>query len=546
MRFIPNVAIRRDVLTSSEDTIGCHCRSGLELWYHRPRHSCSALVAPMIACQISRSIFLVCGVLLAGGCEDNPSSRDATVTTAVQGSSVPSPRVAQFCGHCHAFPQPHTFARSEWRAEVAQGFRFYEVAENLKLDVPTEDEVVAFYESAAPENIPEPLPQDVEESSIFRSKVRADDSVAMSISGVFPGAHAGELWACDMRTATIYRSEETGRFSEAVRPVECANPCRLNWADLDRDGQSELLVSDLGSFFPQDHLNGAVWKLDPLADWKCTPVIQGISRVADVQPGDLDRDGDLDLVVAEFGWRRTGRLLVLWNPGHSDFTTWKQEVIDPRHGAIDVPLIDLDGDGHLDIVALLSQEFEMVVAYLNRGEGQFEQKVIFAANEPSFGSSGIEIVDFDQDGDSDVILSNGDSFDSSYVKPFHGVRWLENVGRYPFVAHDVVRMAGVHRTVAGDIDLDGDLDLASVSLLPPSVMQKRKGLPSIIWMENQGNDQFLSHVMEVDAAHHASCELNDVDQDGDLDIVATNFRWQEETGPPVTWFINQKRLPPPQ
>ena len=40
-------------------------------------------------------------------------------------------------------------------------------------------------------------------------------------------------------------------------------------------------------------------------------LLDGLGRVADVQPADFDRDGDLDLVVAEFGWRETGRLLML-------------------------------------------------------------------------------------------------------------------------------------------------------------------------------------------------------------------------------------------
>jgi hypothetical protein len=99
-------------------------------------------------------------------------------------------------------------------------------------------------------------------------------------------------------------------------------------------------------------------------------------------------------------------------------------------------------------------------------------------------------------------------------------------------------MAGVHRAVAGDIDLDGDLDLAAVSLLPPSVRQRWSGLPSIVWLERTAQG-FVTHVVETDSADHATCDLVDLDSDGDLDLVTTNFRWQEETGPPVTWYINE-------
>ena len=72
---------------------------------------------------------------------------------------------------------------------------------------------------------------------------------------------------------------------------------------------------------------------------------------------------DVDLIVAEFGWRKTGRILLLENPGNIGTTPeFRMHELDSRHGAIHVPAADLNGDGRLDFVALISQEHETVVA----------------------------------------------------------------------------------------------------------------------------------------------------------------------------------------
>src|SRR5688572_26240056 len=55
--------------------------------------------------------------------------------------------------------------------------------------------------------------------------------------------------------------------------------------------------------------------------------------------------------------------------------------------------------------------------------------------DPSFGGSGIELVDFDGDGDLGVLYTNGDTFDSFFVKPYHGVRWIENQGDGKWADH---------------------------------------------------------------------------------------------------------------
>ena len=107
-----------------------------------------------------------------------------------------------------------------------------------------------------------------------------------------------------------------------------------------------------------------------------TPTGGGTSITLSFQ--DLDGDGDLDLVVAEFGLVKSGRILLLENQGVSNQTpNFEVRVLDPRHGAIHTPVVDLNRDGLLDFVALISQEHETVDAFLNDGQGGFTKEIIF-------------------------------------------------------------------------------------------------------------------------------------------------------------------------
>ena len=141
--------------------------------------------------------------------------------------------------------------------------------------------------------------------------------------------------------------------------ADVPNPCHVAACDLDGDKQEELVVADLGSFRPSDHNYGRVlWVPAGLsaetADFKVLDSDMG--RVADARPGDFDQDGDQDLVVAEFGWHDTGKILLLENQGmKAGRPQMLRHVIDQRHGAIHTIPTDLNGDGRLDFVALLAR-----------------------------------------------------------------------------------------------------------------------------------------------------------------------------------------------
>ena len=155
-------------------------------------------------------------------------------------------------------------------------------------------------------------------------------------------------------------------------------------------------------------------------------------------------DGKPDIAVAAFGWHAKGEIALLRNRtvGGGE-PTFERTKLDPRAGAIHVVPADIDGDGQLDIVALIAQEHEAVVAFLGDGKGGYlAARTLYAAPHPNWGSSGIQVVDLDKDGDLDVLMTNGDMFDDDILKPYHGIQWLENKGRLRFEAASPGRARG--------------------------------------------------------------------------------------------------------
>jgi hypothetical protein len=240
-----------------------------------------------------------------------------------------------------------------------------------------------------------------------------------------------------------------------------------------------------------------------------------IARVSDVRAGDLDGDGDMDLAVGQFGYD-DGETRWMENAGNWVFTSHNLQHLS---GPINVEIIDIDKDGDLDIISLVSQEWEEIYAYINDGKGNFQAKLLFGSSNEDFGSSGIYMCDLDQDGDMDILYTNGDAFD--YIppqgRPWHGVQWLENKGSLKFEFHRICNFTGAYNARPVDIDGDGDLDLFAVSGF--NLWDKPESM-SMIWMENDGKQQFTRHDITNDPTHLITLELGDFNNDGLMDMVS--------------------------
>jgi hypothetical protein len=434
-------------------------------------------------------------------------------------------------------PSPDILPRSAWRDEmvrmmlISEGVPEPAGASSLLPLSPDWLRLWRYYDAKAPERLPDPEPwpaasrEPVPFEKLSVTSTAASGAVAVSNVRLHDvdGDKRLDILASEMRSGPVLLGLAKDRH--ALKPIaRLAHPAHIEPVDLDEDGRGDFLVADLGSFQPADHSNGAIYWLRGRADgsYLTVPLATGLARASDARAADFDGDGDLDVIAGVFGWRFTGNITLLENRT----TDWRKpvfvpKVLDPRTGAIHVPIVDINGDRKPDFIALLAQQHEAVIAFVNKGKGlEFTPQVIYEAPHPNWGSSGIDLVDLDKDGDVDVLLTHGDTFDDFVIKPYHGVIWLENTGTFPFKEHRLATLPGAQRAQAADFDGDGDLDIAVSAFVSGEATPR---LASLVLLEQVAPGTFDRRTLESGTPSHATLDVGDVDGDGKPDIVTGWF-----------------------
>ncbi len=338
-----------------------------------------------------------------------------------------------------------------------------------------------------------------------------------------------ELLACDIRRGyvVVLTQNDDQSWSEQIlnEGHEIASPSHVTPMDIDQDGDLDYLVSALGSYLPTNELVGGVHWLENTGDgFVVKDILRDVRRVTDVQGGDFDGDGDIDLVVAVFGGLLQGQILWLENNGYQQFTDYE---IMTTSGVIHVPVDDFDNDGDLDFAAIVTQEEEEVWAFENLGNGFNDARPhrIFSSWNFDLGGSGMIATDLDQDGDQDLLMSLGDNLEliNNFPQPWHGCIWLENKGNWKFEPQRIANVPGVYGCAAGDLDADGDQDVVLVTMFND---WSRKDSASIVWLENDGQQNFSTWQIATDPIQLATVDCGDVDQDGKDDIVTGCFQFR--------------------
>jgi hypothetical protein len=314
---------------------------------------------------------------------------------------------------------------------------------------------------------------------------------------------------------SVYRNEDgQGTFSaeQVLSTQGFIGAQHVNTGDVDGDGDLDVLAAS----FDTDTI---AWfeNLDGAGSFGPPQVISDRANGAEaVVLVDLDGDGDGDAVSASYFDNKLAWYENL--DGQGNFG--RQRIVSgDTQGLEYVSVGDIDGDGDMDLLTA-SRDDNKVAWYRNLdGKGTFDTQITVsvALAVPTY----VQAADIDGDGDLDI-LANGYDYDDS------SLGWFENIdGDGTFGPENLITRDVSLPTAIDVADFDGDDDL--------DVVTSSGGDDRVIWYENtDGNGDFDQGRLLSDAIDGAfSVRAADFDQDGDQDVVTIALLGRE-----VVWFEN--------
>lgn len=334
-----------------------------------------------------------------------------------------------------------------------------------------------------------------------------------------------DVIACEAKDNKVLwlRQVSRGKFQEIVVDDKSIAPVHVEAVDIDGDGDLDLLVSVMGFVFPNNDKIGEVVILenDGRQHFTRHVVLANTSRVTDIRAADFDEDGQLDLAVGQFGYDQ-GEVRWMRRTGPWSF---ESEILVDLSGDINVCVADFNGDGHQDIAALISQQWEEIYVFLGDGKGHFTRKLVWGSTNEDYGSSGISICDLNGDGRPDILYTNGDGFGPAATpgpRPWHGVQWLEGNGDGSFKYHRVADLPGAYSPIGVDFDRDGKMDILAVAAYAD--WDKMNPLvASLVWFRNEGQQRFTKRVLASEPKDLLTLAAGDFDGDGSTVLVTGCF-----------------------
>jgi hypothetical protein len=309
-------------------------------------------------------------------------------------------------------------------------------------------------------------------------------------------------------------------------------------ADFDNDGDIDLIASDTAApglysiYIWNNTLIHRNMPFSPMFEFHGDPWVM-IANTGDIEFGDIDNDGALDIVTGYFTFAEVPSITIWKNSGFLGF--WSPtNGIDVNLDSDDSPAafpVDLDNDGNLDIASLTNNN-GVLTLYIWENPLPLDPFTSLWSGGVGVLISGfavykvqqwccLDVADFDGDGDIDIVTYGEDIVTLNPTITIWGNPTTETGNPFvnPWSSNQIGTTPGGQVSLdVGDLDNDGDVDLASADSTGEILIWENlnsTGVSPWIGAWSGGTGTTIWQDMNPDGPR---LELSDLDNDGDLDI----------------------------
>lgn len=280
--------------------------------------------------------------------------------------------------------------------------------------------------------------------------------------GLAAGDVDGDGWVDLVCGGVWYRNPgepRTREFQRLVCDDHGAGAHDVLMADIDGDGKKDVVT--MGDARTQ--LNGLYWykiPKDPAQPWEKHFIGPGVhGAILPAGTGDLDGDGDLDVVRADTWFENQDGKGLTW-VAHRNIPMGREG---PYGVCVRAAVVDVDGDGVQEIVMGDADIVDSNVVILKNGDGKGTKWIVRKLPQSfTYGSlHSLAVGDLNQDGRIDIVTNEQEELLPPGRENPRWIAW-ENQGNGRFVERILLdAKLGGHELQVGDVDGDGDLDICS-------------------------------------------------------------------------------------
>ncbi|GGG22305.1 hypothetical protein GCM10011344_23810 [Dokdonia pacifica] len=285
-----------------------------------------------------------------------------------------------------------------------------------------------------------------------------------------------------------------------------------NFIDVNGDGWDDIFISN-GPFSGQNNMLFLNDQDNTFTAVSGEAIVLDNDRSDGASFADADNDGDLDAFVVTFGANGQGKKNYFYrNNGDGSFT------YEPTI-AMGIPLtysemanwIDVNNDQNLDLYFTNSVGNLRNLYFENQGDMSFESVTNLAITGEVRASRSIDWVDYDQDGDNDLFVTNEENSRNALYRN-DGPNTFTQI--FNLVIVDQTRNSA--GSSWGDIDNDGDFDLFVANY-------GSSGQANQLFINNNGSFvEDTSSIIATPLTNSFGSSFGDIDNDGDLDLLVCN------------------------